>query len=116
MMHRTGWTRAGCALPEKERTMRTHRTTTGVRGLRGLALCVCTAAVALTGLASGPATAAVNPAPGCPVGGPTIPAGAGTARTTDLDGDGRADTIWLADLNGRRTLGVRTASGAGFTT
>ena len=54
-------------------------------------------------------------AKGCPAGGARIPAGAGQARTPDLDGDGRADTVWVADQSGQRTLGVRTASGAGFT-
>jgi len=95
--------------------MRSSRTPAGVTGVT---LGVFAAVIGLTGLVSGPATAAVNraPAPGCPAGGTTIPPGAGTARTADLDGDGRADTIWLADLNGERTLGVRTASGAGFTT
>lgn len=46
-----------------------------------------------------------------------IPKGAGTAKTADLDGDGRKDTIWLADDGaGRAALGVRTAGGAGFAT
>jgi hypothetical protein len=95
--------------------MRTNRS---AAGLIGLALAVPAAVVALAGLGSGSATAAVHPtaARGCPAGGTTIPAGAGTARTADLDGDDRADTLWLADVNGLRTLGVRTASGAGFTT
>jgi hypothetical protein len=52
---------------------------------------------------------------GCPAGGTAVPKGAGTAGTVDLDGDGRGDTIWLKDINGKRTLGVHTASGAGFT-
>lgn len=46
-----------------------------------------------------------------------IPKGAGTAKTVDLDGDGRKDTIWIkADDQGRAGLGVRTAGGAGFAT
>jgi hypothetical protein len=53
---------------------------------------------------------------GCPAGGTAIPAGAGRATTADLDGDGRADTIWLADAGQVRELGVRTATGAGFST
>jgi hypothetical protein len=39
-----------------------------------------------------------------------IPAGAGTATTVDLDGDGKPDTLWLADVDGRRELGVTTTS------
>jgi len=46
----------------------------------------------------------------CPAGG-TVPEGAATAPTVDLDGDGQADTLWLSDGQDR-TLGVRTASGA----
>jgi hypothetical protein len=53
-------------------------------------------------------------AKGCPAGGAAIPKGAGKARTADLDGDGKRDTLWLADVGSRRILGVRTASGAGF--
>ncbi|WP_432562469.1 hypothetical protein [Kineococcus sp. SYSU DK003] len=41
----------------------------------------------------------------------TVPAGAGTATTVDLDGDGAPDTLWLADVDGTRELGVRTATG-----
>jgi hypothetical protein len=52
----------------------------------------------------------------CPAGGPALPAGADPVRTADLDGDGRADSIWLADRGGKRILGVRTASGARFST
>lgn len=47
----------------------------------------------------------------CPAGGGTVPAGAATAPTVDLDGDGQADTLWLSG-GANRTLGVRTASGA----
>ncbi|MFB9375654.1 hypothetical protein ACFFKU_17950 [Kineococcus gynurae] len=36
------------------------------------------------------------------------PAGAGSATVVDLDGDGRPDTLWLADVDGVRTLGVTT--------
>jgi hypothetical protein len=78
------------------------------------------AASASTGSAGG-GTATTRPAStggshkGCPAGGTAIPSGAGTARTVDLDGDGKADTIWLKDIGSNRTLGVRTASGAGFT-
>jgi hypothetical protein len=37
-----------------------------------------------------------------------IPAGAGTVTTVDLDGDGAPDTLWLADVDGARELGVAT--------
>ncbi len=47
---------------------------------------------------------------GCPAGG-QVPDGAASAPTVDLDGDGQADTLWLAGVPDR-TLGVRTASGA----
>jgi hypothetical protein len=53
---------------------------------------------------------------GCAAGGSAVPAGAGKATTADLDGDGKPDTIWLADVANQRTLGVRTASGANFST
>ncbi len=65
---------------------------------------------------AGGTTTAGNNGHGCPAGGASIPAGAGTATTADLDGDGRADTVWLADKGDRRVLGVRTATGAGFST
>ncbi len=53
---------------------------------------------------------------GCPAGGAGVPGNAGKATTADLDGDGRADTIWLADQGTKRELGVHTASGATFST
>ena len=64
-------------------------------------------------------TAASTPSPvasKCTSTGPAIPKGAGKASTADLDGDGKLDTIWLADLDGDRTLGVQTASGHRFAT
>jgi hypothetical protein len=70
--------------------------------------------VRTTGPTSGSGSGSPATGKGCPAGGTAIPAGAGRARTTDLDGDGKADTVWLADAGTRRTLGVRTASGAGF--
>jgi len=39
-----------------------------------------------------------------------VPVGAGTATTVDLDGDGRPDTLWLADVDGARTLGATTTA------
>ncbi|GAA3610109.1 hypothetical protein GCM10022223_27790 [Kineosporia mesophila] len=53
---------------------------------------------------------------GCAAGGSDIPAGAGTAPAGDLDGDGQADQVWLADDGDTRLLGVKTASGAIFDT
>jgi len=52
---------------------------------------------------------------GCAPNGARIPAGAGTAVSGDVDLDGEADTVWLADTPDR-TLGVTTASGATFST
>lgn len=68
--------------------------------------------------ASGPSDAAAGaPRAGCAPTGESIPAGAaGVAETADLDHDGVADNLWLADVDGRRLLGVRTASGAVFST
>ena len=81
-------------------------------------VCGVTAGIAPAGASAtgGSATAA-----GCAANDVVPPVGAGQAVGSDLDGDGRADTIWLADRTGPdggliRTLGVRTASGAGFTT
>jgi hypothetical protein len=51
---------------------------------------------------------------GCPAGG-SVPHGAHTGATGDLDGDGRPDTLWLSGGSPRR-LGVETASGAVFST
>ena len=47
---------------------------------------------------------------GCASNHRSIPAGANRAKTIDLDGDGRADTLW----NSGDQFGVRTASGATF--
>ncbi|NIZ91023.1 hypothetical protein [Kineococcus rubinsiae] len=52
---------------------------------------------------------------GCAPNGAEAPAGAGTAVTGDVDLDGEADTVWLADTPDR-TLGITTASGATFST
>ena len=63
-----------------------------------------------SGSASGPGGNA-----GCPSVGRAIPAGAHSAPTVDVDGDGRPDTEWIAsapDANGAVAFGVRTASGA----
>lgn len=55
-------------------------------------------------------TAVTAPSPAAPAAGEGIPAGAGTATTVDLDGDGRPDVLWLADVDGARTLGVTTTA------
>ena len=67
-----------------------------------------------------PATATGAPSgggpAGCPAGG-TQPAGATTAPTIDVDGDGRPDTAWIADTvgaDGSVAFGVTTASGGTF--
>jgi hypothetical protein len=54
---------------------------------------------------------------GCPSVGRAIPQGAQSKQTVDVDGDGRADTEWIAttpDSTGAVPFGVRTASGAVF--
>jgi hypothetical protein len=62
----------------------------------------------------GRSTRTTSPGAGCPAGG-RVPRGAATGATADLDGDGRADTLWFSGGE-RRTLGVATASGAVFST
>jgi hypothetical protein len=53
---------------------------------------------------------------GCARNNVAIPADARRVRSADLDLDGEADTLWLADVAGKRTVGVRTATGATFST
>ena len=66
---------------------------------------------------------------GCTKNGQAIPKGAGRASSpdldlhvahnfepTDLDHDGKRDTVWLSDSGTTRRLGVKTASGATFST
>lgn len=53
---------------------------------------------------------------GCAPNSATIPKGAGKASSPDLDHDGKRDTVWLADSGTTRRLGVKTASGATFST
>jgi hypothetical protein len=53
---------------------------------------------------------------GCAPNTATIPKGAGKASSPDLDHDGKRDTVWLADSGTTRRLGVKTASGATFST
>lgn len=88
-----------------------------------LALAACTGddpapPVTVTPPAStAPATAPPTEAApaGCAPTGTGVPADAAATETIDLDGDGLPDTLWLADADGSRTLGVTTASGATFT-
>jgi hypothetical protein len=58
--------------------------------------------------------AATGSGPGCPADKTGIPDSHGKARANDLDGDGKADWVWLADDGGKRVIGVETASGAIF--
>jgi hypothetical protein len=54
---------------------------------------------------------------GCPSVGRAIPAGARSAPTVDVDGDGRPDTAFITtspDSSGGVAFGVRTASGGVF--
>ena len=54
---------------------------------------------------------------GCPSVGKAIPQGAQSKPTVDVDGDGRPDTEWIAtttDADGGVPFGIRTASGAVF--
>jgi hypothetical protein len=50
----------------------------------------------------------------CPSAGTAPPADAATAPTVDVDGDGRADTVWIAGTGGHRRLGITTATGVSF--
>jgi hypothetical protein len=52
---------------------------------------------------------------GCAPNQEQVPAGAARATTGDVDLDGEADTVWLADTPDR-TLGITTATGATFST
>ena len=54
-------------------------------------------------------------AAGCPVEGSAgVPDGAVSRPTVDVDADGRADTVWIADSGGGEVrFGVATASGGG---
>jgi len=77
-----------------------------------------TTTVTATTTAPAPGTGPSSPG-GCPATGATVPAGATQGPSADLDGDGRTDTLWLADATGPdgalvRTLGVATASGGVF--
>lgn len=76
---------------------------------------------ASSGTATGTASGSATTSPGstgsaCTTETATIPAGADSAQAGDLDGDGAADQVWLADQDGDRLLGVSTAAGGVFST
>lgn len=85
----------------------------GGRGRRSKVVAVAGAALLATSLLSfGGAVLVGSPASaagGCADNGGYIPAGSKTASIGDVDGDGRADTEFVA-VNGR--TGIRTATGA----
>ncbi|WP_432497617.1 hypothetical protein [Kineococcus auxinigenes] len=99
-------------------TSTAHRSTAAVVLAAASALTACSGGPDATSPATtSPATtapAAVTGSPaavtGAPAPGDGVPEGAGTARTVDLDGDGAPDTLWLADVDGERRLGVVTTS------
>ncbi|MCU1690119.1 MAG: uncharacterized protein JWN61_209 [Pseudonocardiales bacterium] len=59
-------------------------------------------------------TTAAPVAQGCPPTGAGVPAGAASRQVIDVDGDGRADTVWLMTADAPARLGMTTASGATF--
>lgn len=63
----------------------------------------------------GASSAAAPAGTGCPATTGALPAGATTAPTIDVDGDGRPDTAYVASgSDGGVVFGVQTASGADF--
>ena len=50
---------------------------------------------------------------GCTSGEQQTPRGVTTVATADLDGDGKADRIWLGDTGSKRYLGVIYSAGGG---
>jgi hypothetical protein len=74
-----------------------------------------TSSSSAAGSSGAASTSPAAPSAGCPSVGGSIPAGARTAPTIDVDGDGRPDTEWIAttpSADGGVPFGVRTASGA----
>lgn len=68
-----------------------------------------------TGAGTSTASGAVGAATGCAPDGTGVPAGAASAPTLDVDGDGRADTAWLQGTTATPVVvGITTASGATF--
>jgi hypothetical protein len=113
---------------------RTVRTTVAIGVLAvGLLLAACgdgdddgagstTTAEPTTSSAEGTSSSAddtsssTEPSDGCPPGGGGVPSGAPSAEVVDVDGDGQADTAWIAGTSSDRRLGITTASGASFDT
>jgi hypothetical protein len=86
-------------------------------GNAGSAVTTTTAGEATTTTAGAATTVTAATGDGCAATGSGTPAGAATAPAIDVDGDGRADTAWLAGATGgERRFGVTTASGATFST
>lgn len=50
---------------------------------------------------------------GCTTGSAEIPVGAAQRETVDVDGDGLADTAWIAAGDGQTIVGISTAAGGG---
>jgi hypothetical protein len=66
---------------------------------------------------SAASTTTANPPGGCTSGATPIPGGAKTKQTIDVDGDGKADMVWIAsDGQAHVTVGIATAAGGGSTT
>jgi hypothetical protein len=83
----------------------------------GAAVPPLTPSASAVGMATPVPTSSVRPTPsavgaGCAPTAAGIPAGAVTATTTDVDGDGRPDVEWARVVVGALEFGVRTASGA----
>jgi len=57
----------------------------------------------------------VTTATACTTGDHTIPTGAVTRPTIDVDGDGQADKAWIVTGNGTTTFGIATSAGGGAT-
>ena len=86
----------------------------GVLGVNSLASATTTSPTRTATVSSSTAlartTATTSAAHGCASNHTAIPAGANRAKTIDVDGDGRADTLW----NSGERFGVHTASGKTF--
>lgn len=81
----------------------------------------CSAGTTPTTNSRSPTASSPSPFPtpttaaGCPATpGTTTPAGAVTKATKDIDGDGTADTEWIARVNDQTEIGITTASNATF--
>ena len=81
----------------------------GVLGVNSLVLANTTSPASTVSVSTA-ASSTTSPGYGCAANHASIPVGANQVTTVDLDGDGRADTLW----NSGERFGVRTASGATF--